>query len=365
MTALAEPAAQVRPPEPRRSKQFIVPLIVYTIAIGLSGYIGEIGPLWGAVVGALTFALFHRIGLTRSLVDGATLLVGGSIGFSLFSLALESRDTGITGGVALQAALGIAVTGLVVGWVVLRHSPGLRPTAVLLTGAAWGGGAYVVLLTGVALGLVDKIRDGQNQELTIALFIAVAVASGLLGAAAGISLWARLPSSLAVAFSFLVSILAWNEIGFSIVNAFDPATNSQVSVISQLYYILTVMIFFASGAHQVLVAAMFQSCVAIPPFGGLDPAGGAWYLLKEFSTIFAIGVRIAAPTIVVLLLVSASMGVIVKTVPQLNVLVVGFPIKIGVGLITFGLSLVFFKTVAMGLMEGMEGQLAKVLLAMR
>jgi len=159
--------------------------------------------------------------------------------------------------------------------------------------------------------------------------------------------------------------VAGMQIGFSIVNAFDPTTNSQVSVISQLYYILTVMIFFASGAHQILIAAMFQSCVAIPPYGGLDPAGGAWYLLQEFSTIFATGVRIAAPTIVVLLLVSASMGVIVKTVPQLNVLVVGFPIKIGVGLITFGLSLAFFKTVAIGLMEGMEGQLAKVLLAMR
>ena len=87
-------------------------------------------------------------------------------------------------------------------------------------------------------------------------------------------------------------------------------------------------------------------------------------MLKEYGTIFSTGVRIAAPVIVVLLLVSGSMGVIVKTVPQLNVLVVGFPVKIAVGLITFGASLVFFKTVAIGLMDGMEDQLAKVLLAM-
>lgn len=159
--------------------------------------------------------------------------------------------------------------------------------------------------------------------------------------------------------------VAGMQIGFSIVNAFDPMTNSQVSIISQLYYILTIMIFFATGAHHLLVSAMFQSCVALPPFGGIDAAGGAWYLLQEFSTIFTTGVRIAAPVIVVLLLVSSSMGVIVKTVPQLNVLVVGFPVKIGVGLITFGLSLVFFKTVAIGLMAGLEGQLGKVLLAMR
>ncbi len=188
--------------------------------------------------------------------------------------------------------------------------------------------------------------------------LAEAVRSLLVGAMLGFTI-----NLIFTAVRFAGSV-AGMQIGFSIVNAFDPATNSQVSVISQLYYILTVMIFFTTGAHQILVSAMFNSCLAVPPFSGFEPAGGAWYLLKEYSTIFATGVRIAAPVIVVLLLVSASMGVIVKTVPQLNVLVVGFPVKIGVGLITFGASLVFFKNVALNLMAGMEEQLARVLLAM-
>ncbi len=191
------------------------------------------------------------------------------------------------------------------------------------------------------------------------ILLAEAVRSLVIGAMLGFTI-----NLVFTAVRFAGSV-AGMQIGFSIVNAFDPMTNSQVSIMSQFYYIMTVMLFFTTGAHQILVAAMFQSCVAIPPFGSMDAAGGAWYLLKEYSTIFETGVRIAAPVIVVLLLVSASMGVIVKTVPQLNVLVVGFPVKIGVGLITFGASLVFFKTVTMGLMEGMEDQLANILLAMR
>jgi flagellar biosynthetic protein FliR len=155
------------------------------------------------------------------------------------------------------------------------------------------------------------------------------------------------------------------QIGFSIVNAFDPVTKSQVSVFSQLYYLLATLIFFTTGAHLILVAAMFQSCLVVPPFGTVDAAAGAWYLLREFGMVFSAGLRISAPVVVVLLLVSASMGVIVKTVPQLNVLVVGFPIKIGVGLITFGLSLVYFKTAMLGLLEGLQLQLSHVLLAMR
>lgn len=159
--------------------------------------------------------------------------------------------------------------------------------------------------------------------------------------------------------------IAGMQIGFAIVNSYDPMSNSQISVISQLYYLLAVLFFFATGAHQILVAAMFQSCLVVPPFAAGDPVGGAWYLVREFGTIFALGLKIAAPIVVVLLLVSASMGIIVKTVPQLNILVVGFPIQIGVGLVTLGLSLVFFRQVTTGYMSGMQDKLAEILLAMR
>ncbi len=159
--------------------------------------------------------------------------------------------------------------------------------------------------------------------------------------------------------------VAGMQIGFAIVNAFDPMSNSQVSVISQLYYLLAVLLFFATGTHHILVAAMFESCLVVPPFGGLEAASGAWYIVKEFSSVFIIGFRIAAPIVLVLFLVSASMGVVVKTVPQINVLVVGFPIKIAVGLVTFGLSLIFFKQVTLSLMSGMQGKLAELLLALQ
>ncbi len=158
--------------------------------------------------------------------------------------------------------------------------------------------------------------------------------------------------------------VAGMQIGFAIVNSYDPMTQSQVSIISQLYYILTVLLFFVTGAHQILVGAMFQSCVAVPPFSTLDSAAGSWYLLTEFGTVFVLGLRIAAPIIVTLLLVSASMGVVVKTVPQINVLAVGFPIKISVGLITFGVSLVYFKDLVISLMLRMNEQMGELFQAL-
>ncbi len=154
------------------------------------------------------------------------------------------------------------------------------------------------------------------------------------------------------------------QIGFSIVNAFDPLSNSQISVLSRIYHLLTVLIFFVSGAYLILIQAMFQSCVVVPPFAGLDAPAGAWFLVREFGTVFSIGLQIAAPVVLILLLVSSAMGVIVKTVPQLNILAVGFPVKIAVGLLIFGVSLVYFRDIVLGMMAGMGDRLGEVLLAL-
>jgi flagellar biosynthetic protein FliR len=210
----------------------------------------------------------------------------------------------------------------------------------------------------LAPGIVKSLPD-TTVSLAWPALVMEALRSLVVGALLGFTI-----NLVFTAVRYAGSI-AGMQIGFAIVNSFDPMSNSQISVISQLYYLLAVLLFFVTGAHQILVAAMFQSCLAVPPFASGDLVGGAWYLLQEFGTIFALGLKIAAPIVIVLLLVSASMGVILKTVPQLNVLVVGFPIKIGVGLITLGLSLVFFKQMTTTIMAGMQGQLAEMLLAMK
>jgi len=212
----------------------------------------------------------------------------------------------------------------------------------------------LALAPGVTAGL-----PAAGLVLTWQALVAEAVRSLAVGAMLGFTV-----NLVFVAVRYAGTI-AGMQIGFAIVNAYDPMSNSQISIIAQLYYLLAVLLFFVTGAHQILVTAMFQSCVVVPPFGSLDPTVGAWHLLSEFSQVFGLGLRIAAPVVVVLLLVSASMGVIVKTVPQINVLIVGFPIKIAVGLVTFGASLVFFREITVNLFEGMSGQLEQILLAMK
>ena len=73
-------------------------------------------------------------------------------------------------------------------------------------------------------------------------------------------------------------------------------------------------------------------------FSGLVIGG----IAKAFGDLFVVAMRIAAPTIAVLMLYNASLGIIAKTVPQINLLIVGFPVRIALGLIVVGLSMTFF-----------------------
>jgi flagellar biosynthesis protein FliR len=151
------------------------------------------------------------------------------------------------------------------------------------------------------------------------------------------------------------------QIGFSLANTIDPQSGGQASVLSNFYYLLAVMFFFASDAHHILITAMTESVRLVPPFSAVFGVGGSWYLLTEFGSFFVIGLKIAAPVIIVLLLVSITMGFIVKTVPQINILVVGFPVKIATGLAVLGLSMFFFGSVFENILINMGLQFEEIL----
>jgi flagellar biosynthesis protein FliR len=155
------------------------------------------------------------------------------------------------------------------------------------------------------------------------------------------------------------------QIGFSMVNTLDPQGGGQMTILSNVYYILAVLLYFTTDAHHLMITAMTESCRLLPIFSPITPSAAMWLILQDFSQYFRLGLIISAPVAIVLLLVSASMGFVVKTVPQINILVVGFPIKIAVGLAMFGMSLVFFGQVFMSLIDGMEYQLMQMLGALQ
>jgi flagellar biosynthetic protein FliR len=221
----------------------------------------------------------------------------------------------------------------------------------------WRLGLAVVIAAALAPQIAPQIPPVANL-LTWPVLIAEAVQSLLIGA--------LLAFAVNLVFSAVrfAGTLADMQIGFGIVNSYDPYTASQISIIAQTYYLLSVLLFFACDAHHMVLRTVVQSCHVLPLFSPVQANAAAYLLVREYGQVFTLGLRLAAPVVVVLLLVSAAMGVIVKTAPQIHVMVVGFPIQIAVGLFTLGMSLVFFKAYVLGLFAANGGLLERVLQAL-
>jgi len=134
---------------------------------------------------------------------------------------------------------------------------------------------------------------------------------------------------------FFVGQIIDFQIGLMLVNVMDPMTQIQVPIMGNLYYLALMGMLVASGGLHQLFGVFFQSYVVLPigtamVLGNEALAWGFVMLLVE-STVIA--VRISLPILGAMLVVNAALGIMVKTVPQMNIFVVGLPIKLLVGLI--------------------------------
>ncbi|HHY97481.1 MAG TPA: flagellar type III secretion system protein FliR [Firmicutes bacterium] len=208
-------------------------------------------------------------------------------------------------------------------------------------------------LAGIMTPLLHMKSVGwDGQPLSLALMVLDEIGVGLvIGFASALFI---LATQLAGQFIDL-------QIGFGFVNVVDPVSMRQVTIMGQVAYLLGTLIFLAIDGHHLLISAIAKSYEIVPPGTGvIFPAIKAG-LLELFSGAFAIGFKIASPVIVALLLVDAAMGILARTVPQMNVFIVGFPLKIVGGLFLFALSLPLALVMLRGLFGHIETDILLIL----
>ena len=129
------------------------------------------------------------------------------------------------------------------------------------------------------------------------------------------------------------------QMGFGMAGVVDPMTGAQSGVMEQLYRLIAALVFFAVQGHLLVVSSLVDSFALVPP-GTADLsliAGDRAALF--FAELFAVAVRIALPVAAALLLAEVALGLVARTVPQMNILIVGFPAKIAVGLVVIVIAL--------------------------
>ena len=135
------------------------------------------------------------------------------------------------------------------------------------------------------------------------------------------------------------------QMGFGIVNVIDPLTSTQVSLIGHFKFLLAVLLFLAMSGHRMIIAAIGQSFQLIPPGQTVFETLIGQYFVVQFGKMLILAVKLSAPVLVSLLLASFAEGIIARTVPQMNIFIVGFGIRIAFGLFVLMLSIGFFALV--------------------
>lgn len=162
----------------------------------------------------------------------------------------------------------------------------------------------------------------------------------------------------------LAGQLAGFQMGFAIANVMDPITSTQASIIAQINNIIAMVMFLAINAHHWFLRGLVESFRLVPPFSFRFSASLMEEIIRLAGNMFIIAIKVGAPVIIALLLVSIAFGLIARTVPQMNVFIVAMPLKIIIGLLFLIFSLPFFSTFFRQIFSNLGNDIALLLKTM-
>lgn len=123
------------------------------------------------------------------------------------------------------------------------------------------------------------------------------------------------------------------QAGFSFASVFDPASGSQTALAGRFHHLLAGMLFFVINAHHIFLSGVADSFRLVPVGQMSFNPAVATGVVSLFVGLFTIAIRIAAPVVAAVFLADVALAVIARAVPQMNILMAGLPLKLGVGLI--------------------------------
>jgi len=163
------------------------------------------------------------------------------------------------------------------------------------------------------------------QEPTLATLVPIAVSEAMIGLTVGFL------ASVPLIGAQLGGLLMGQQMGLALGQVFNPAIGGQGDILGQVIFYLALAAFLTIGGLEITFVALVETFDRVPVGGfgaGMAPPA---LLAGVFNSGFDLAVRVAAPVVGLILLETIATGVLMKTVPQLNILTFGFPMKILAG----------------------------------
>lgn len=211
----------------------------------------------------------------------------------------------------------------------------VRPSALVLSAPLFGG-THVQPLVKVGLSvllalIIAPVIRPPDVDVGLTLLIAREL---VIGVSIGLAV------RIVVSAAELAGYLAGFQAGFAIAAVIDPQQGVRNNMIAVLYGGLAMFVFFIVDGHHAVLVALVESYEAMP-IGGGGPVDQSLVgsVASALGLIFLVAVQMAAPIIFALLIVELGLGLIARVAPAMNLMVLGFPIRVLAGLVALALAI--------------------------
>ena len=221
-------------------------------------------------------------------------------------------------------------------------------------------GLVVMLAPGVGGRQIPAmVKIGLTVMLALALLPSVTLPASPAGGGLVLIVLREAAIGLALAFALQALIagvefaghLASYQIGFSYGATIDPISGVRSTMLVSLYGMLATLAFFGINAHHALLRALSDSYIGVP-IGAMEVRPSLVEASRDMlAMVFIVGLRLAAPVLIVLLIVELAVGLISRAAPSLSFMVIGYPIRIVVGLFIVGTAIYTVPDVTQGMIE--------------
>jgi flagellar biosynthetic protein FliR len=224
-------------------------------------------------------------------------------------------------------------TFLPAAMLVVFRMAGLMITAPLFSSTAIPVRLRVWVAVGLAAVVMPVVWPTVPSHLTL-LEATVGLAGELmLGMLLGLGV------SLVFVGIQMGGLMIGQQAGIALAEVFNPAMESESTVLGEMYFFIALVVFLLLNGHHALIRALVESFRTVPVLSFAAGPEAADVLVEALWAALVIAIRLAAPAVIALFLASVALNCVARTVPQLNILVVGFPIRV--------LLAVFISAVAM------------------
>lgn len=185
----------------------------------------------------------------------------------------------------------------------------------------------------IAAIVTPLVRHQVPADVTLALAIIGGVGELMIGVTIGLAL------SVLMMGAEVAGLVVGRQAGVALANVFDPSVNRQVSIIGQIYSIVLTLVFLIAGGHRAAMAALLDTFSVIPLMSFQFDDSLALLLVEMLGSAFVFGIRLAGPVLIALFLLGTTLAFLSRTMPQLNILSIGFTLRALVALGVAGIAL--------------------------